>query len=109
MRIVRGLGNAESFDSAPHGAGRLARQLGGADLLFGLRRSDSGGVQLDVIVIFFLLLLVGAGRDGIAVQQDLVARQIGLQLGDPIGDSGGVGIDTLVVNGTAMFPATAAL
>ena len=64
----------------------LAGELGGAHPLLDLARGDGRGAQLHVVVIFLLLLLIGAGRDGIAVEQNLVARQIVLQLADLVLD-----------------------
>ena len=37
---------------------------------------------MDIIVVFLFFRLIGAGRDGVAVQQDLVTREIGLELAD---------------------------
>ncbi len=69
------------------GAGaRTADQLGRAHLGFGIARRDGGRAQLDVIVVFFLFLLVQGGRNRVAVQQDLVDRQIALQLADLVFD-----------------------
>ena len=35
-----------------------------------------------VIIVFLFFFLIGAGRDGVAVEQDFVARQVRLELAD---------------------------
>ena len=58
------------------------RQLRGAHALLDLARGDGGRAQLHIVIVIVLLLLVDAGRDGVAVEQDLVADQIVLEPAD---------------------------